>query len=61
VFKFLKTLWDDESGIAAVEYTLLLAVVGAAIIIGATFLGDEIGKSLTKTADCIKAGTACVP
>ena len=57
--KFLVKLWNDESGISSVEYVLLLALVGSAIIIGATFLGQEVGLQLDETAQCIKAGTNC--
>ncbi len=38
-----KNLWNDESGISSLEYVLLLALVGSAIILGASFLGNEIG------------------
>jgi Flp pilus assembly pilin Flp len=59
--KFLAKLWNDESGISSVEYVLLLALVGSAIIIGASFLGQEVGLQLNETATCIQAGTSCVP
>ena len=36
--KFITKLWRDESGISSVEYVLLLALVGSAIILGASFL-----------------------
>ncbi len=38
-----KNLWNDESGVSAVEYVLMLALVGSSIILGASFLGIEIG------------------
>ncbi len=59
--KFMTKLWQDESGISSVEYVLLLSLVGSAIIVGASFLGDEIGLQLNETAQCIQDGTACVP
>ncbi len=58
--KFLAKLWNDESGISSVEYVLLLALVGSAIIVGASFLGREVGNQLDETATCIAAGTSCV-
>ena len=58
--QFLAKLWNDESGISSVEYVLLLALVGSAIIAGASFLGQEVGLQLDETAQCIKAGTNCV-
>ncbi len=58
---FMTKLWRDESGISSVEYVLLLALVGSAIIAGASFLGEEIGLQLDETAQCIQDGTNCVP
>ncbi len=55
-----KNLWNDESGISAVEYVLLLSLVGSAIIIGASFLGEQVGLQLNETALCIQLGTSCV-
>ncbi len=57
----LARLWNDESGVSAVEYGLLLALVGSTLIIGGSFLGQEVGLRLNETATCIKAGTNCVP
>ncbi len=57
--KFITKLWRDESGISSVEYVLLLALVGSAIIAGASFLGTEIGEQLDETAQCINDGTGC--
>ena len=58
--KFLAKLWNDESGISSVEYVLLLALIGSAIIAGASFLGTEVGLELTETAVCIQSdGTTC--
>ncbi len=57
--QFLVRLWTDESGISSVEYVLLLALVGSAIIVGASFLGSEVGLQLNETAQCIKDGTNC--
>lgn len=59
--KFMTELWRDESGISSVEYVLLLALIGSAIIIGASFLGSEVGLQLSETAQCIHDGTLCVP
>lgn len=56
----LAMLWTDESGISAVEYVLLLAIVGSAIIFGADLLGDAIGDQLQDTAECIASdGVTC--
>ncbi len=58
--KFLAKLWNDESGISAVEYVLLLALVGTALILGASFLGNEVGNQLNDTASCLASdGSNC--
>ncbi len=57
--KFITKLGQDESGISSVEYVLLLALVGSAIIAGASFLGEEVGLQLDETAQCIQDGTNC--
>ena len=60
VHQFAIKLWKDESGISAVEYVLLLALVGSAIIFGAQQLGDAIGEQLQDTAECISTdGVTC--
>jgi Flp pilus assembly pilin Flp len=58
--QFLAKLWNDESGVSAVEYVLLLALVGTALIVGASLLGDEVANELTETGGCIASdGNTC--
>ena len=58
--KRLRGLWTDESGISAVEYVLLLALIGTAIILGASELGIAVEEKLTETAVCIDSdGATC--
>ena len=58
--KRLRGLWADESGISAVEYVLLLALIGGAIILGASELGIAVEGQLNDTAVCIDSdGTNC--
>jgi pilus assembly protein Flp/PilA len=42
--KMLHTLWDDESGATAVEYGIMAALIGVAIIIIVT----QVGLSLER-------------
>jgi pilus assembly protein Flp/PilA len=46
----------DESGAAAAEYVLILAIVGSGVAAGAVFLGGKITSALTaagnKVSDC---------
>ena len=51
--KFITDVWQDESGISSVEYALMLAFMGGAIVIGATALGDSVGDKLTTAAGCV--------
>ncbi len=54
--KFLRDFVRDETGAAAAEYALILAIVGAGIAGAAWYLGDAISTSIKTTADDI---TAC--
>jgi pilus assembly protein Flp/PilA len=47
--KFLK----EESGASAAEYVLLLAIIGAGIIAGVTYLGTSINTALTAAGDAL--------
>ena len=56
--KFIKMLKND-SGAAAAEYALILAIVGAAIAIAALGLGSAVANSMTRATNCINTpGTA---
>ena len=44
--KVLKSFIRDESGAAAAEYALILAIVGAGIAIAATNLGTAISTAI---------------
>ena len=50
--KFLEMLTDD-SGAAAAEYALILAIVGTGIAAAAFALGGAIKASMTKATTCI--------
>lgn len=52
----------DDSGAAAAEYVLILAVVGAGVGAGAFYLGSKISSALTSRADAVSscsAGAGC--
>ena len=60
IMTFVKTFLRDESGASAAEYALILAVVGAAIALGAIALGGAIGGALNDTTTCITSnGQTC--
>lgn len=47
----------NQSGAAAAEYALVLAILGAALTFGALALGTAVTDSLETPSDCV-AGTA---
>ena len=55
--QFVKMLRDD-SGAAAAEYALILAIVGAAIAVAAVGLGKAVGNSMNRATNCIAAGSS---
>lgn len=63
--KFIKTFAQDESGAAASEYILLLALLGAGVAAGALYFGGQIKAGLTTKGDYLsscaadKTGAAC--
>ena len=56
--KRLSGLCADESGISSVEYALLLAFIGGAILVGAEELATAVENKLIDTASCIETGGA---
>jgi len=46
MFNFLKSFIRDESGAAAAEYALILAIVGAGIAVAAGQLGTAISTAI---------------
>jgi pilus assembly protein Flp/PilA len=55
--KIISYLKDDD-GASAVEYALLVAIIGSALAVAAILLGPAIGNALDVTANCINAGTS---
>ncbi len=47
MFKIFKRFGRDESGVTAIEYGLIAAMVGVAIIGGVTLLGDSLDQLFT--------------
>lgn len=56
--KFFNNFVRDESGAAAAEYALILAIVGAGIAAAAFALGGAITTSITKATCKINAADA---
>ncbi len=49
--KFFRDFIRDDSGVAASEYVLLLALIGASIAAGAYYLGGHISAALSTKAN----------
>ena len=54
--KNLINMLRDESGAAAAEYALILAIVGATIAVAAVALGGAVSGSMNRATTCINAG-----
>ncbi len=53
VGEFFQRFLADESGIASVEYALLLAFVAGGIIIGAEGISSAVQGEIERAADCV--------
>ena len=57
--RFLTCFWREESGAAAAEYALLLAIIAAGIAVAAGTLGSAISDAMDEAATCIDEGPDC--
>jgi pilus assembly protein Flp/PilA len=58
MLKFLDSYMTSESGAAAAEYALILAIVGAGIATAAIALGKSISTAINGAASLITSATA---
>ena len=56
---FLTRFWREESGAAAAEYALLLAIIAAGLAIAAGTLGSAISTAMNNASNCIELGPDC--
>ncbi len=49
-----KKMMLDQSGAAAAEYALILAIIGSAIALAAFQLGGAISNSMNEAKNCIE-------
>jgi pilus assembly protein Flp/PilA len=47
MLKFIKRLQKDESGVTAIEYGLIAALIAVAIIAGVTAIGEGLDTKFT--------------
>ena len=56
--KLIKMMKDD-SGAAAAEYALILAIVGSAIALAAIALGSAVSGAMNNASSCINTPSGC--
>jgi Flp pilus assembly pilin Flp len=54
----LRSGLENEDGVIATEYVIMLVLVALAIILGATFLGAQINAKLSSAGNAVRD---CVP
>jgi pilus assembly protein Flp/PilA len=54
--KFFQSFLRDETGAAAAEYALILAIVGSGIAAAAFALGGSISNAMSDAGACIDGG-----
>ncbi len=52
-------LMKDQSGAAAAEYALILAIVGGAIALAALALGNAVSGAMNNATSCINTPSGC--
>ena len=50
----VKTFFADENGVTAIEYGLIAALVGVAIVASAKALGIQLGATFTNVTNLMK-------
>ena len=53
--KFISSYLSDESGAAAAEYALILTIIGSALALGVTALGNDISTALKAAGTAISS------
>ncbi len=56
MWSMIKQLVKDEHGISAVEYALLLALIGAGIATAATLLGTQVTTNINSATTALGGG-----
>ena len=55
----LASFLQDDTGASAAQYSLILALGGAAVAAAMMLLGDAIGESARGAAACLKRAATC--
>jgi pilus assembly protein Flp/PilA len=54
----IRNFWRDESGVSAIEYGLIAALVALAIVTGATAIGTDLNAMFSAIGAKLTATTA---
>lgn len=54
----IKTFAADENGVTAIEYGLIAALVGVAIVASVKLLGEQLGLTFGSVTDAMKKAPA---
>jgi len=55
--RFLKRFIQEEEGATAVEYAIMVALIGAVAILAVTYLGEEVSKEFSEVGDSISSAS----
>ncbi len=58
-FSPTRIFWRDESGVTAVEYGLIAALIAVAIIATVYLVGQSLNDFFLKLKDCIATPSTC--
>lgn len=58
MLKFFRRFRRDDEGVTAIEYGLIAALIGVAIVGGATILGDELNAMFEDVGGQLQEATA---
>ncbi len=53
----LKRLWNEEDGVTVIEYSLLAALIGVALIVAMGNVKDGVDTAFTKVQDELEAAS----
>jgi Flp pilus assembly pilin Flp len=51
----VRSRFENEDGVVATEYIIMLVLVALAIVAGATFLGTQINNKLTSAGNTVNS------
>lgn len=54
MFQVLRSFWADEEAAAAIEFSLIAALIALAIVLGAGVMGNEINSILDRIGQYLK-------